>query len=122
MTDTLEQRTAKIYKYANARCDCGGPAMGTAHAPDCAIELAWDNAKEEAADQLFQEEGPDETADDRAACGGCGARVDDATFDDNHGLCSGCANFRPEDDEYQDHIEANGGRGWGRDSREPHGE
>lgn len=25
-------------------CSCGGPQCGTVHAPDCAIELEWDEA------------------------------------------------------------------------------
>jgi hypothetical protein len=28
----------------NISCNCGGPQYGTAHAPDCAIERAWDLA------------------------------------------------------------------------------
>jgi len=25
-------------------CNCGGPQYDTGHAPDCALELAWDHA------------------------------------------------------------------------------
>ncbi len=88
--DTIEQRTQKVFAGMSVACNCGGPQYGTDHAPDCAANLAWDNAKEEATDQLFQEESPNEPADDRAACGGCGARISDAEFDDNHGLCNHC--------------------------------
>ena len=29
-------------------CNCGGPQYGTDHAPDCALNLAWDDAIAEA--------------------------------------------------------------------------
>lgn len=33
----------KRMKSGAVRCNCGGPATGTDHSPDCQIHLAWDN-------------------------------------------------------------------------------
>lgn len=71
-TITLNGRTVTRDDYVRQqlrriRCDCGGPAMGTAHAPDCSWELAAEDFDRAFDDLVFQE---DEiaTVDD---CFGC---------------------------------------------------
>jgi len=53
---TKDTLTLEMLAKLGARCDCGGPQYGTAHAPDCALELAWDEASEIAEDILYQRE------------------------------------------------------------------
>lgn len=34
-------------KFVAPPCSCNGPSCSTDHAPDCAINLAWDDFREE---------------------------------------------------------------------------
>lgn len=49
MTNRMEIAQRLFSKWA-IPCNCGGPQYGTDHAPDCATELAWDDAWEVAED------------------------------------------------------------------------
>jgi len=48
------KRATEIMKEWNVKCNCGGPQYGTDHAPDCAINLAWDDAIEQARDEQYE--------------------------------------------------------------------
>ena len=57
----VEKRAEAIFEGLNVECTCGGPANGTGCAPDCQTWLKWDEAVDEAADQLHEEMGvPDD--------------------------------------------------------------
>lgn len=47
---SIDNQAREIVKRRRVRCDCGGPYYGTDHAPDCALVLAYDDAREEAED------------------------------------------------------------------------
>lgn len=48
------QLATKLLKERKIPCNCGGPQYGTDHSPDCAVCLAWDDAIEDARQQLFE--------------------------------------------------------------------
>ena len=48
-------RASSILRATGVVCNCGGPQYGTDHSPDCAILLAWDDAVEEARQQIWDE-------------------------------------------------------------------
>ena len=52
---TEKQKKAFIAKYIRGiKCDCGGPQSGTAHAPDCRLLLALDDAEEAWREEVYQ--------------------------------------------------------------------
>lgn len=52
----ITEYTLLRIRERNVRCDCGGPEMGTGHAPDCSWILAGDDAAQDFAD-LWAEQG-----------------------------------------------------------------
>lgn len=52
--DAIELRARDIIRESGgARCNCGGPSMGTGHSPDCEYELLGDDAQSQAADDVW---------------------------------------------------------------------
>lgn len=43
-TNEMNEFFRRYLREKEIGCNCGGPQYGTDHAPDCAIELAWDEA------------------------------------------------------------------------------
>jgi hypothetical protein len=52
--DAIELRARDIIRESGgARCNCGGPSMGTGHSPDCEYEFASDDAQTQAIDDVW---------------------------------------------------------------------
>jgi len=59
MRDATELATKILrgwVKSGRVACNCGGPQLGTAHAPDCRIEIEWGAAMDEARDEISEAE------------------------------------------------------------------
>ena len=53
--DAIELRARDIIRESGgARCNCGGPSMGTGHSPDCEYELLGDDAQSQAVDDVWE--------------------------------------------------------------------
>lgn len=50
------KRVKELWAKSDRDCNCGGPAMGTDHSPDCKYLLAWDDAVEQADDEKYLSE------------------------------------------------------------------
>lgn len=55
-TQAETNRATELMKEWNIRCNCGGRQYRTGCAPDCEIELAWDDAVAQAEEELFDTE------------------------------------------------------------------
>ena len=52
---TEKQHKAFVAKYIKGiKCDCGGPQYGTAHAPDCRLLLALDDAEAAWREEVYE--------------------------------------------------------------------
>lgn len=58
--DEIHRKAVKAGTYT---CTCGGPQYGTDHAPDCDIVLGWDESRQEAEDEWYEANLPDEPDD-----------------------------------------------------------
>lgn len=50
----LHTRATALMRERGIVCNCGGPQYGTDHAPDCALERAWDDAMEDAKQEYYE--------------------------------------------------------------------
>lgn len=45
-------------KAGEVKCNCGGPSLGTDHAPDCQVNLAWDDVVADVKQDIYERDNP----------------------------------------------------------------